>query len=86
MKKLNLPFIILIKFYKTFLSPLLPRACRFEPSCSRYAQECFEHFVWHRALYLSTHRLMRCHPFCQGGFDPVPQASPVPAFHTEKNT
>lgn len=58
--------------YKTLLSPLLGGRCRFHPSCSDYALEALEQhgLVWGAAL--AVRRLLRCHPWCQGGSDPVP--------------
>ncbi len=64
--------VSLLDAYKRFLSPLLPRACRFEPTCSVYAREAISrHGVWKGTL-LAGRRLLRCHPFHRGGFDPVP--------------
>lgn len=61
-----------LRFYKRFISPILPPACRFEPSCSEYAMEAIEvHGSWHGSR-LALWRLLRCNPFCRGGFDPVP--------------
>ena len=65
--------IALIKFYRYFLSPLLPPRCRFEPSCSAYADEALQIWPWWKAIYLTLHRLGRCHPGCKGGYDPVPE-------------
>jgi len=63
--------ISLLRFYKRFISPLLPAACRFEPSCSEYAREAVElHGVWRGGL-LAAWRILRCNPFSKGGFDPV---------------
>jgi putative membrane protein insertion efficiency factor len=67
-----------IRFYKKWISHLLPMSCRFEPSCSRYAMECFEHWGTLRAARLSLQRLLRCHPFHPGGFDPVPHTRGKP--------
>ena len=65
-------FTFAIRLYKRFLSPLLPPACRFHPTCSDYALEAFEKYGVLKGLYLATRRLLRCHPLCEGGIDPVP--------------
>ena len=64
--------IALLDVYKRFLSPLLPRACRFEPTCSVYAREAISRYGFGRGALLSLKRLLRCHPFHPGGLDPVP--------------
>ncbi len=64
----------LVKGYRFFLSPWLGAACRFEPSCSRYAQEALEVHGAAKGSYLTAGRLLRCHPWCAGGHDPVPRA------------
>ena len=61
-----------IRFYRRFLSPLKPRMCRFEPTCSAYALEALQRHGAVRGLWLALRRLLRCHPFCAGGHDPVP--------------
>lgn len=61
-----------LRFYKTVISPLLPRACRYEPTCSVYAREAIERHGLSRGAFLALRRLARCHPFRAGGFDPVP--------------
>lgn len=61
-----------IRAYRSLISPLLPQACRFHPSCSAYALEALEkHGAW-SGLWLTGRRLCRCHPFHAGGLDPVP--------------
>ncbi|WP_114354147.1 membrane protein insertion efficiency factor YidD [Saliterribacillus persicus] len=66
-------FISLIKFYQKFISPLTPPSCRFYPSCSHYSMESFKRFGVIKGAYLSTKRIIKCHPFHSGGFDPVPE-------------
>lgn len=62
----------LLSGYKRFLSPLLPPACRFQPTCSEYARESILRHGLMKGAWLSVLRLSRCHPFHPGGFDPVP--------------
>ncbi|MBX5479457.1 MAG: membrane protein insertion efficiency factor YidD [Pyrinomonas methylaliphatogenes] len=63
--------IALLDFYKAAISPLLPPACRFVPTCSEYAREAIMRYgVW-RGSWMSVRRLLRCHPFGAGGYDPV---------------
>jgi len=63
--------LIILRFYKRWISPLLPSACRFHPTCSEYMMGAIEqHGVW-RGIWMGLRRLSRCHPFHQGGFDPV---------------
>ncbi len=64
-----------IRVYRWLISPLLPRSCRFHPSCSVYALQALETHGPVRGLFLAAHRLARCHPFNPGGLDPVPPAS-----------
>lgn len=66
----------LILAYRFMLSPWLGNACRFEPSCSRYALEAIERHGALTGSYLMTRRLLRCHPWCAGGCDPVPVEPP----------
>jgi putative membrane protein insertion efficiency factor len=61
----------ILKFYKTFLSPFLPSSCRFTPSCSEYAAQSVEKYGAVYGTWLSVKRILRCQPFCRGGFDPV---------------
>ncbi len=65
--------VLLVDLYRRFLSPLLPPRCRFEPSCSAYAREALLHHGVFRGTFLSVWRVLRCNPFCRGGYDPVPE-------------
>jgi putative membrane protein insertion efficiency factor len=60
-----------LRFYKRFISPLLPSACRFHPTCSEYMIEAVGKYGVARGIWMGSRRLLRCHPFQQGGFDPV---------------
>lgn len=68
--------LLLIRAYRLLLSPWLGGACRFEPTCSVYAQQAISLHGAARGGYLSLHRLCRCQPWCQGGLDPVPALPP----------
>jgi uncharacterized protein len=70
--------VLFIRVYRLLLSPWLGNSCRFEPSCSAYAIEALERHGAVLGTGLTTWRLMRCHPWCTPGDDPVP-ASPLPA-------
>lgn len=61
-----------IRVYQVIVSPWLGPACRFEPTCSRYAVEAIERYGIPRGVWLSVRRLGRCHPLGESGFDPVP--------------
>jgi putative membrane protein insertion efficiency factor len=60
-----------LRFYKFWISPLLPSACRFHPTCSEYMMEAIQKHGAARGVWMGIRRLARCHPFHQGGFDPV---------------
>lgn len=64
--------IYLIKSYRYAISPLLGQKCRFYPSCSQYTLESLQKYGLVKGLYLSSKRLLKCHPWGQSGFDPVP--------------
>ena len=68
--------IALVKGYRLLLSPWLGSACRFEPTCSRYAIGALESHGASIGTYLTIARLARCHPWCDGGLDPVPKEKP----------
>ena len=60
-----------IRFYQRFISPALPRRCKYHPSCSEYAVEAIRTYGVLRGLVLAAWRLLRCNPWSHGGFDPV---------------
>ena len=64
--------IALLRWYKRWISPLLPPACRFAPTCSEYMAEAIRLHGVGRGAWLGLRRLSRCHPFNAGGYDPVP--------------
>ena len=64
-------FLSVIAFYQRWISPLLPPACRFEPTCSHYACEAIRRYGVVRGTGWALLRLLNCHPFHPGGFDPV---------------
>jgi putative membrane protein insertion efficiency factor len=61
-----------IRFYRRFVSPLKPRCCRFDPTCSQYALDALREHGSLRGMWLTMRRIARCHPFCEAGYDPVP--------------
>lgn len=64
--------VLLVRGYQVTLSPLLPAACRYYPSCSAYAIEALQKHGALRGSWLAAKRIARCHPFHPGGYDPVP--------------
>ncbi len=60
-----------LRFYKRWISPMLPSACRFEPTCSMYMLEAVDRYGVVRGVGKGIMRLLRCHPFHEGGYDPV---------------
>lgn len=73
-----------IKLYQWTLSPFLGGACRFYPSCSRYTAGCVERFGALEGVRLGALRILKCHPWHPGGFDPVPERGVSPAASESK--
>ena len=63
--------IFILRVYKRFVSPFLPSACRYHPTCSEYMLDAVNKYGAARGIWMGTRRLLRCHPFHEGGFDPV---------------
>jgi uncharacterized protein len=63
--------LAMLTLYQRYVSPMLPPACRFEPSCSRYSYEAVARYGFIKGTRLTAARLLRCHPLHRGGFDPV---------------
>ena len=80
----------LVQGYRLLLSPCLGSACRFEPSCSAFSLQALQQHGAAVGSYLTLHRLVRCHPWCDGGIDPVPSSvfthlvTPVTSTHSKK--
>lgn len=69
---LALPLIVLVRAYQLIISPLFPASCRFRPTCSAYALTSLQRYGIIKGTYLAVRRLLRCHPWNPGGYDPVP--------------
>jgi putative membrane protein insertion efficiency factor len=65
--------VALIRFYQRAISPHLPPACRYHPTCSQYALTAVSRFGALRGGWMSVKRILRCNPFSKGGYDPVPE-------------
>ncbi len=74
--------LVLVRGYRFFLSPWLGSACRFTPTCSAYALDALQQHGAAAGSYLTVARLVRCHPWCTGGHDPVPASLKVPRLFT----
>jgi len=61
----------LIQFYRRYVSPMLPASCRYTPSCSLYTLQAIEKYGVMKGVFMGVLRVLRCHPFAKGGFDPV---------------
>jgi putative membrane protein insertion efficiency factor len=70
------PLVALLRVYRYAISPALGPACRFEPTCSVYAQQAIERFGALKGSTLALRRILRCHPFAASGLDPVPLPAP----------
>lgn len=81
---LNFVPILLIKFYQTFISPLLGPSCKYHPTCSNYAIEAFRQHNFFYASWLTVWRVLRCNPFSKGGYDPVPPRSEKSAGNSKE--
>ena len=75
---LSWPFIAAIKVYRVTLSPIVGRQCRYEPTCSRYAEAAYRRYGAAVGTWMTVKRLARCHPFVRGGYDPVPYPDDKP--------
>ena len=76
-------FIWLIKGYRMFISPMFPPTCRFQPTCSMYAIQAIERFGAFRGCWMAIRRILRCHPFHPGGYDPVPEVGDRCCHHED---
>lgn len=65
-------FMSMISLYRRYISPLLPDSCIYSPTCSEYALEAIQKYGAVRGTWLGIRRILRCHPFHRGGYDPVP--------------
>ncbi len=68
----NVPFLMVIYVYRVTLSPFLGGQCRYEPTCSWYGIEAYKRYGPIRGTWMTAGRILRCHPFAKGGYDPVP--------------
>ncbi|MBQ8915371.1 MAG: membrane protein insertion efficiency factor YidD [Clostridia bacterium] len=66
-------FLLPVKFYRKYISPLFPPCCRFQPTCSQYCLDAVEEWGIIRGSALTLWRILRCNPWSKGGYDPVPE-------------
>ena len=71
-KEMRRLLIALVRFYQVAISPYFAPSCRYTPTCSNYAIESIRHHGIFRGSWLAIYRVGRCHPWCEGGYDPVP--------------
>ncbi len=64
--------LLLVRFYQRLISPILPRSCRFNPTCSEYTYQAIEKYGIVKGAFLGIKRILKCHPFHTGGNDPLP--------------
>ncbi len=77
--------LYLLRGYKWAISPMFPPACRYVPTCSEYATEAVDRFGVGRGGAMALWRLLRCHPFAKGGYDPVVRRMPQPEIEESKD-
>lgn len=71
LKLTGMPIILIIRIYQIFISPLTPATCRFYPTCSTYFIQALEKYGLIKGTYLGIRRILRCHPWNPGGYDPL---------------
>lgn len=71
-KYINWPFLMMIRFYQRFIRPGLPPTCIYTPGCSTYTYQAIEKYGVLKGVWLGARRILRCHPWAKGGYDPVP--------------
>lgn len=77
-KIISYPLVLLIRFYQTAISPFIPAACRFEPTCSHYALEALKIHGFFYGNFLLVKRILSCHPWGKSGYDPISQKKCFP--------